>query len=61
MYIGTNKTTTMVISNMLLCLTALSMLAIQAAAQGPGGGCPEPYGVQTYPDDKYCDKFYLVC
>ena len=22
--------------------------------------CPEQYGVQTYPDEKYCDKFYLV-
>jgi hypothetical protein len=22
--------------------------------------CPENYGVQTYPDEKYCDKFYLV-
>lgn len=36
------------------------MVAIEVTAQGyPGGGCPEPYGVQTYPDDKYCDKFYL--
>ena len=24
------------------------------------GGCPESYGVQTYPDEKYCDKFYKV-
>jgi hypothetical protein len=22
--------------------------------------CPESYGVQTYPHEKYCDKFYLV-
>ena len=52
----------MMISKTLLCLAALSMVAIEVTAQGyPGGGCPEPYGVQTYPDDKYCDKFYLVC
>ena len=25
-----------------------------------GQYCPETYGVQTYPDEKYCDKFYLV-
>ena len=29
-------------------------------AQYADGGCPEPYGVQTYPDEKYCDKFYKV-
>ena len=23
-------------------------------------GCPESYGVQTYPDEKYCDRFYKV-
>eukprot|EP00095_Tigriopus_kingsejongensis_P003753 maker-scaffold911_size81771-snap-gene-0.26 protein:Tk03753 transcript:maker-scaffold911_size81771-snap-gene-0.26-mRNA-1 annotation:"GK25194" len=22
-------------------------------------GCPESYGVQTYPHEEYCDKFYL--
>jgi len=22
--------------------------------------CPESYGVQTYPHEEYCDKFYLV-
>ncbi len=21
-------------------------------------GCPEPYGLQTYPHETYCDKFY---
>ena len=25
-----------------------------------GQYCPESYGVQTYPHEKYCDKFYLV-
>ena len=25
-----------------------------------GQYCPETYGVQTYPHEKYCDKFYLV-
>ena len=34
-------------------------LVAHVAAQA-GGGCPEPYGVQTYPDEKYCDRFYLV-
>jgi len=23
--------------------------------------CPEPYGVQVYPNEQYCDKFYKVC
>ena len=22
--------------------------------------CPEPYGVQTYPHETFCDKFHLV-
>jgi len=22
--------------------------------------CPEPYGVQVYPNEQYCDKFYKV-
>merc|ERR1711862_117311 len=21
-------------------------------------GCPEPYGLQVYPHEQYCDKFY---
>lgn len=25
-----------------------------------GQGCPESYGIQTYPHDKYCDRFYKV-
>ena len=33
----------------------LSSLLALAAGQG---GCPEPYGLQTYPHEGYCDKFY---
>jgi len=36
-------------------LTILSALAAVSMAQH---GCPEPYGVQTYPDEKYCDRFF---
>ncbi len=25
-----------------------------------GQNCPEAYGVQTYPNPDYCDKFYKV-
>jgi hypothetical protein len=25
-----------------------------------GQSCPEPYGIQTYPHETYCDKFHLV-
>jgi hypothetical protein len=35
---------------------ALSCLASPILAQV----CPEPYGVQTYPHETYCDKFHLV-
>ena len=38
-------------------LTILSALAAVSMAQH---GCPEPYGVQTYPDEKYCDRFFKV-
>ena len=39
------------------CLSTLVVLIGQSLAQH---GCPEPYGVQTYPDDKYCDRFFKV-
>ena len=33
---------------------------ISIATAQLGAGCPEAYGVQTYPDEKYCDRFYKV-
>ena len=37
-------------------------LAILALAGAVGaqhsGGCPESYGLQLYPHESYCDKFY---
>ena len=40
---------------MFVAVLGSSVLLAIAAAQN---GCPEPYGVQTYPDEKYCDRFY---
>ena len=37
-------------------LSLLSLLSVPAAAQY--ASCPEPYGLQVYPHDQYCDKFY---
>ena len=37
-------------------LSLLSLLTPPAAAQY--ASCPEPYGLQVYPHDQYCDKFY---
>ena len=37
-------------------LLPASLLLSQAAAQY--ASCPEPYGLQVYPHDQYCDKFY---
>ena len=39
-----------------LCLTAVLMVGAVSGQQY--AGCPEAYGVQTYPHDTYCDKFY---
>ncbi len=39
-------------------LSGLLMLAAAAATAQQYAGCPEPYGVQTYPHETYCDKFY---
>ena len=41
----------------MLFLAVLGSSLVLASAQH---GCPEPYGVQTYPDEKYCDRFYKV-
>ena len=37
-------------------LSLLSLLPVPGAAQY--ASCPEPYGLQVYPHDSYCDKFY---
>merc|ERR1712154_269869 len=29
-----------------------------SAAHAQYAGCPEPYGLQVYPHEQYCDKFY---
>ena len=58
-FVGTGKNSKMLSSRYLQHILALMALVAHVAAQ-VGGGCPEPYGVQTYPDDKYCDRFYLV-
>ena len=34
-------------------------MALMQGAMAQYSGCPEQYGVQTYPHDQYCDKFYL--
>ena len=40
----------------LLLLLAVSAAPL-ASAQSKYG-CPEAYGVQTYPHEKYCDQYY---
>eukprot|EP00096_Caligus_rogercresseyi_P015751 TRINITY_DN821_c1_g1_i1.p1 TRINITY_DN821_c1_g1~~TRINITY_DN821_c1_g1_i1.p1 ORF type:complete len:235 (-),score=56.88 TRINITY_DN821_c1_g1_i1:233-937(-) len=36
------------------------LLCLSAYPQGSSAqGCPESYGLQTYPDEEYCDKFHL--
>ena len=45
---------------MLFFIVLLAFCGQQTLAQYPAGACPEPYGIQTYPDEKYCDKFYKV-
>ena len=42
-----------------ICISTICGLISIATAQ-IGAGCPEAYGVQTYPDEKYCDRFYKV-
>ena len=41
---------------MLTCVLVSSCLLLSASAQY--ATCPEPYGLQVYPHDQYCDKFY---
>ena len=37
---------------------AALVLAFTAAAAAQYAGCPEQYGLQVYPHEQYCDKFY---
>ena len=45
--------TSLVVSSL---LSSLCLLPPPTAAQY--ASCPEPYGLQVYPHDSYCDKFY---
>ena len=37
---------------------ALILLGLAACASAQYSSCPEPYGLQLYPHEQYCDKFY---
>merc|ERR1712117_920719 len=41
-----------------IMLTALVVSGLVATAAAQYAGCPEPYGLQVYPHEQYCDKFY---
>ena len=43
----------------MLLLAIGGVMALMQGAVAQYSGCPEQYGVQTYPHDQYCDKFYL--
>jgi len=38
----------------LIIASALAFAAVDAQR------CPEQYGVQTYPNEEYCDRYYKV-
>ena len=43
---------------------SIAIVVVVATLSAAQRGCPESYGVQTYPDEKYCDRFYkgrLTC
>ena len=40
----------------MVLIPSLLLLAVPAWAQY--SSCPEPYGLQLYPHEQYCDKFY---
>merc|ERR1712025_219345 len=42
------------IMNTLATILAVGLFQMTQAQSG----CPEPYGIQTYPHEGYCDKFY---
>ena len=37
---------------------ALILLGLAACTSAQYSSCPEPYGLQLYPHEQYCDKFY---
>ena len=39
---------------------SIAIVVVVATLSAAQRGCPESYGVQTYPDEKYCDRFYKV-
>merc|ERR1711923_183473 len=39
-------------------LTPLLITGLVSAAHAQYAGCPEPFGLQVYPHEQYCDKFY---
>merc|ERR1711971_878489 len=45
-----------ILSLTMLTFLLLPLLASHSSAQY--AGCPETYGVQVYPHEQYCDKFY---
>ena len=36
----------------------LLLIVLVASAKAQYSSCPEPYGLQLYPHEQYCDKFY---
>lgn len=36
------------------------LLVVLAFGLVKAQNCPEPYGIQVYPNEQYCDKFYKV-
>ena len=38
--------------------TSLLVSGLVSAVSAQYAGCPEPYGLQVYPHEQYCDKFY---
>ena len=39
-------------------ITSLLVAGLVSAVSAQYAGCPEPYGLQVYPHEQYCDKFY---
>ncbi len=45
---------------LLRVLTIAAFATVGVYGQYRGGGCPEQYGVQVYPHEGACDRFYKV-
>lgn len=41
-------------------MLGLAVVLLSFSTSARGQGCPEQYGVQTYPNEQYCDRFYKV-